>query len=255
MKQSKGVVKKYSREYTRTLKSGKKKKYKTEQVQITIPKQDNVFENNEDVLILPYSENPFEEYEKTLSDLKTKYETLMDENNQLKEKVASYETKSSLDNLESNGSLSSLESNSQSEMESRLPSIDSTNLGESNLNPLSDDGTSNDSQIDTDKKDSDNPEKPIGDKADKGLDNLKSIGDSVNKDSDDLEKPAESKLISEESFRNDYKDDIIYNLQEEYIDLTKRYEELQKELSLLKNDQLSNEYLIRRLKKFILNLE
>lgn len=252
MKQSKGVVKKYSREYTRTLKSGKKKKYKTEQVQITIPKQDNVFENNEDVLILPYSENPFEEYEKTLSDLKTKYETLMDENNQLKEKVASYETRSSLDNLESNGSLSNLESNSHSEMESRLSSMD---LEESNLNPLSDDGISNDSQMGTDKKDSDNPEKSIGDKADKGLDNLKSIGDSVNKDSDDLEKPAESRLISEESFRNDYKDDIIYNLQEEYIDLTKRYEELQKELSLLKNDQLSNEYLIRRLKKFILNLE
>ncbi|AGN15968.1 hypothetical protein [Methanobrevibacter sp. AbM4] len=252
MKQSKGVVKKYSREYTRTLKSGKKKKYKTEQVQITIPKQDNVFENNEDVLILPYSENPFEEYEKTLSDLKTKYETLMDENNQLKEKVASYETRSSLDNLESNGSISNLESNSQSEAESRLSSM---NLEESNLNPLSDDSISNNSQIDTDKKDLNNPEKSIGDKADKSLDNLKSIGDSVNKDSDDLEKPVENKLISEESFRNDYKDDIIYNLQEEYIDLTKRYEELQKELSLLKNDQLSNEYLIRRLKKFILNLE
>ena len=36
MKFGKGTVKKYSREYTRTLKSGEKRKYKTEQIQITI---------------------------------------------------------------------------------------------------------------------------------------------------------------------------------------------------------------------------
>lgn len=47
-----GKVKKYSREYTRTLKDGTKKKYKTEQVQITIPKQENIFEDEEEVLIL-----------------------------------------------------------------------------------------------------------------------------------------------------------------------------------------------------------
>ena len=48
-----GKVKKYSREYSRTLKDGTKKKYKTEQVQITIPKQENIFEDEEEVLILP----------------------------------------------------------------------------------------------------------------------------------------------------------------------------------------------------------
>ncbi len=47
-----GKVKKYSREYSRTLKDGTKKKYKTEQVQITIPKQENIFEDEEEVLIL-----------------------------------------------------------------------------------------------------------------------------------------------------------------------------------------------------------
>ncbi len=47
-----GKVKKYSREYSRTLKDGTKKKYRTEQVQITIPKQENIFEDEEEVLIL-----------------------------------------------------------------------------------------------------------------------------------------------------------------------------------------------------------
>lgn len=56
MRQVKGVVKKYSREYTRTLKDGKRKSYHTEQVQISIPKDLNVFEDKEEVLILPFSE-------------------------------------------------------------------------------------------------------------------------------------------------------------------------------------------------------
>ncbi|MCQ2738104.1 MAG: hypothetical protein MJ224_05810, partial [archaeon] len=47
-----GTVKKYSREYTRTLKNGKKKKYKTEQVQVTVPKAENIFEDAEEVIIL-----------------------------------------------------------------------------------------------------------------------------------------------------------------------------------------------------------
>ena len=52
MDYAKGKVKKYSREYTRTLKDGEKKKYKTEQVQITIPKQQNIFNDDEEVVIL-----------------------------------------------------------------------------------------------------------------------------------------------------------------------------------------------------------
>lgn len=56
MEFAKGTVKKYSREYTRTLKDGKKKKYKTEQVQITIPKSENIFEDREDVIILRSSD-------------------------------------------------------------------------------------------------------------------------------------------------------------------------------------------------------
>ena len=56
MKFGKGIVKKYSREYNRTLKNGEKKKYKTEQIQITVPKNEDIYTNKEEVLIIPSSE-------------------------------------------------------------------------------------------------------------------------------------------------------------------------------------------------------
>ncbi len=56
MKVGKGIVKKYSREYNRTLKNGQIKKYTTEQIQITIAKNEDIYENKEEVLIIPNSE-------------------------------------------------------------------------------------------------------------------------------------------------------------------------------------------------------
>ena len=56
MKVGKGIVKKYSREYNRTLKNGERKKYTTEQIQITVPKNEDIYENKEAVLIIPNSE-------------------------------------------------------------------------------------------------------------------------------------------------------------------------------------------------------
>ena len=56
MKYGKGIVKKYSREYNRTLKSGERKKYTTEQIQITVPKHEDIYENQEEVLIIPHCE-------------------------------------------------------------------------------------------------------------------------------------------------------------------------------------------------------
>ena len=70
MKFGKGTVKKYSREYTRTLKSGEKRKYKTEQIQITIPKQEDIYKNGEEVLIIPQSEkSELEDIEEIISSL------------------------------------------------------------------------------------------------------------------------------------------------------------------------------------------
>ena len=64
----KGVVKKYYREYNRTLKDGTKKTYKTEQVQITIPKNENIFEDKEEVLILSKEEaQTFDDVDETIT--------------------------------------------------------------------------------------------------------------------------------------------------------------------------------------------
>ena len=56
MKYGNGIVKKYSRKYNRTLKNGERKKYTTEQIQITVPKNEDIDENKEEVLIIPNSE-------------------------------------------------------------------------------------------------------------------------------------------------------------------------------------------------------
>ena len=56
MKVGKGIVKKYSREYNRTLKNGERKRYTTEQIQITVPKHEDIYQNKEEVLIIPQSE-------------------------------------------------------------------------------------------------------------------------------------------------------------------------------------------------------
>lgn len=56
MKVGKGIVKKYSREYNRTLKNGERKKYTTEQIQITVPKHEDIYQNKEEVLIIPHGE-------------------------------------------------------------------------------------------------------------------------------------------------------------------------------------------------------
>ena len=71
MKYGNGIVKKYSREYNRTLKNGERKKYTTEQIQITVPKNEDIYENMEEVLIIPNSEiNEFKSREEEIETLK-----------------------------------------------------------------------------------------------------------------------------------------------------------------------------------------
>ena len=96
----KGVVKKYYREYNRTLKDGTKKTYKTEQVQITIPKNENIFEDKEEVLILSKEEaKTFDEVDETIaayevfnSILNSEKTELSDELSQKDEKISELES-------------------------------------------------------------------------------------------------------------------------------------------------------------------
>ena len=94
MKYGKGTVKKYSREYSRTLKNGEKKTYKTEQIQITIPKGEDIFEDREEVLIIPNSEienfkslaeNQTPQSNDDYESLKKSYDTVVKKYDQLKQ--------------------------------------------------------------------------------------------------------------------------------------------------------------------------
>ena len=86
MKIGRGIVKKYSREYHRTLKNGERKKYITEQIQITVPKNEDIYNNQEEVLIIPQSEiEAFKNMEKESEALKIANYLYTREVNELKE--------------------------------------------------------------------------------------------------------------------------------------------------------------------------
>lgn len=78
----KGIVKKYFRSYNRTLKDGTKKTYKTEQVQVTVSKNDNIFDDKEEVFILSESQaQEIIENEDMVSALEL-FNTILSEENQ-----------------------------------------------------------------------------------------------------------------------------------------------------------------------------
>ena len=78
----KGIVKKYFRSYNRTLKDGTKKTYKTEQVQVTVSKNDNIFDDKEEVFILSESQaQEILENEEMIAALEL-FNTILSEENQ-----------------------------------------------------------------------------------------------------------------------------------------------------------------------------
>ena len=98
MKFGKGIVKKYIREYNRTLKNGERKKYTTEQIQITVPKTEDIYENEEEVLIIPNSEiENFMSMEEENDFLKVANYFYVEEVKQLTEEIKEYSNSSNLE--------------------------------------------------------------------------------------------------------------------------------------------------------------
>lgn len=84
----KGIVKKYFRSYNRTLKDGTKKTYKTEQVQVTISKSDNIFDDKEEVFIISNSQaNEIAESQDMISALELFNAMLSEENKKLSDSL------------------------------------------------------------------------------------------------------------------------------------------------------------------------
>ena len=130
MKIGNGIVKKYSREYNRTLKSGEKKKYTTEQIQITIPKNEDIYEDREPVLIIPNSEiEEFKSIEEEIESLRIANYLYIEEVDRLEKQVnetpSNLEFKKEIENLKAE---LALKDDALKEIETKYESLHQDNI-------------------------------------------------------------------------------------------------------------------------------
>ena len=281
MKVGKGIVKKYSREYHRTLKNGERKKYTTEQIQITVPKNEDIYNNQEEVLIIPQSEI------ETFKSREEESESL---------KIANYlyvqEVKELRDQLENNVNPSTLEY--KKEIEELKAEIAAKNDAiteiENKYNTL------NENNIDNLKKENEH----IRDKHSKLIienenlktkfvnmktenENLKTKYSSIKEENKNLKSKCSNLKEEHQNIKSSY-DKItskydqlkhenlstktsyaeIYELNEdlekdydslrlEYNDLVDKYNDLQEEIYNIKTNRSHDEYIANKVKEFILN--
>ncbi|WP_405280920.1 phosphoserine phosphatase [Methanobrevibacter sp.] len=281
MKVGKGIVKKYSREYHRTLKNGERKKYTTEQIQITVPKNEDIYNNQEEVLIIPQSEI------ETFKSREEESESL---------KIANYlyvqEVKELRDQLENNINPSTLEY--EKEIEELKAEIAAKNEV---INEIEDQyNTLNRNNIDSLKKENET----IRDKHSKLIienenlktkfvnmktenENLKTKYSSIKEENKNLKTKCSNLREEHQSIKSSY-DQItskydqlkhenlstktsyaeIYELNEdlekdydslrlEYNDLVDKFNDLQEEIYNIKSTRSHDEYIANKVKEFILN--
>ncbi|WP_296801480.1 phosphoserine phosphatase [uncultured Methanobrevibacter sp.] len=281
MKVGKGIVKKYSREYHRTLKNGERKKYTTEQIQITVPKNEDIYNNQEEVLIIPQSEI------ETFKSREEESESL---------KIANYlyvqEVKELRDQLENNINPSTLEY--EKEIEELKAEIAAKNEV---INEIEDQyNTLNRNNIDNLKKENET----IRDKHSKLIienenlktkfvnmktenENLKTKYSSIKEENKNLKTKCSTLREEHQSIKSSY-DQItskydqlkhenlstktsyaeIYELNEdlekdydslrlEYNDLVDKFNDLQEEIYNIKSTRSHDEYIANKVKEFILN--
>lgn len=281
MKVGKGIVKKYSREYHRTLKNGERKKYTTEQIQITVPKNEDIYNNQEEVLIIPQSEI------ETFKSREEESESL---------KIANYlyvqEVKELRNQLENNINPSTLEY--EKEIEELKTEIAAKNEV---INEIEDQyNTLNRNNIDSLKKENES----IRDKHSKLIienenlktkfvnmktenENLKTKYSSIKEENKNLKTKCSTLREEHQSIKSSY-DQItskydqlkhenlstktsyaeIYELNEdlekdydslrlEYNDLVDKFNDLQEEIYNIKSTRSHDEYIANKVKEFILN--
>lgn len=281
MKIGKGIVKKYSREYHRTLKNGERKKYTTEQIQITVPKNEDIYHNQEEVLIIPHSEI------ETFKSREEESESL---------KIANYlhvqEVKELREQLENNINPSTLEY--EKEIEDLKAEIAAKNEVITEIENQY--NTMNRNNIDSLKKENET----IRDKHSKLIienenlktkfvnmktenENLKTKYSSIKEENKNLKTKCSTLKEEHQSIKNSY-DQItskydqlkhenlstktsyaeIYELNEdlekdydslrlEYNDLVDKFNDLQEEIYNIKSTRSHDEYIANKVKEFILN--
>ncbi|MBQ2962967.1 hypothetical protein [Methanobrevibacter sp.] len=242
----KGIVKKYFRSYNRTLKDGTKKTYKTEQVQVTVSKSDNIFEDKEEVFILSQAQaEELEELDEMQAAMELFNAMLADENEKLTKELTEVK-----DELIDNAS----------KLEAFTVELDESKseLGESNrkLLILKEDCSNLRDQLEENKNTISSLRKQLEDKnfiiSDLN-DDLALLNEKLsNGESDD------SEFISNEQFTSSsssYTFDDYVELQKEYIALLKKYERSQEDLYNEKVKVIHYKNLLDKFKNFILRIQ
>ena len=273
MKIGKGIVKKYCREYNRTLKNGERKKYTTEQIQITVPKNEDIYQNEEEVLIIPQSEiesfnkiqddlesqkiaNYFyvtevEELEKKLKEKDpSKYEKII---SQLKEEIKALELLNS-ENKENTLLILKEENENIRTKHTRLIE-ENENLKNKFVN-MKIENENLKTKYSSIKEENKNLKTKCSNLKDERED-IKNSYENVTTKYDQLKQETLNTKTSyaeiyeaNESLEKDYDE-----LRLEYNDLVDKYNELEEELYRLKTTKTHDEYIANKVKEFILNKE
>ena len=244
MKTGKGIVKKYSREYNRTLKNGEKKKYTTKQIQITIPKHDDIYEDQEEVLIIPQSEvKEFENLEDKVSALEiANYLYTNQIETTPKVDVEAFENEINLLKQEKEQLSATLENES------------------SKLESLKDKHSKLTENIKTKFTSIKEENKNLKDKCSYIKEENKSIKDSYERISNKYTTLKQDTLNTKTSYANIFESNEklekeLKSMYDEYNELVDKYNELEEENYFLKSNKSHDEYIANRIKEFILKTD
>ena len=281
MKFGNGIVKKYSREYNRTLKNGERKKYTTEQIQITVPKNEDIYENKEEVIIIPNSEiEEFKGREEEIEVLKIANYLYVEEVKKLEDKLENTDFASTLEFEKEISELKAeieRKNDALTEMENKYE-----NLHQDNINSLK---KENESIKDKHSKliiENENLKtKFVNIKTEN--ENLKTKYSSIKEENKNLKNKCSTIKEEHHSLKESY-DNVsikydhlkqetlntktsyaeIYELNEglekdyesllgEYNDLVDRFNDLQEELYNIKNNHTHDEFIANKVKEFMLS--
>ena len=280
MKIGKGIVKKYSREYHRTLKNGERKKYITEQIQITVPKNEDIYNNQEEVLIIPQSEiKAFNEMGEQNEALKIANYLHTREVNDLKELLENNTNPSNLDYekqiealktelAEKNYALNEIESKYDSLHEDSLDSLKKENedirdkhskliIENENLKTKFVNIKTENENLKTKYSNIKEENKNLKTKCSTLKEEHKTIKDSYAQITDKYDQLKHENLSARTSYAEIYElneglEKDYDSLRLEYNDLVDKYNDLQEEIYNIKSTKSHDEYIANKVKEFIL---
>lgn len=282
MKFGNGIVKKYSREYNRTLKNGERKKYTTEQIQITVPKNEDIYENKEEVLIIPNSEiEEFKSREEELEALKVANYLYVEEVKKLEKEIennvnvpSTLEYEKEIEELkakitEQDNALNEIESKYQTLHHDNLESLKQENetirdkhskliVENENLKTKFVNIKTENENLKTKYSSIKEENKNLKNKCSNLKEEHHSLKESYNQVSSKYDHLKQENLNTKTSYAEIY--DKTEGLEKEYDsliieynDLVDRFNDLQEELYNIKTHQTQDEFIANRVKEFMLN--